>query len=99
MYFWQDNKLITQSLISHLFCNNHGFMIALVICLLSIHYYDWWFGYLGLGFGAKVLRFLPAACGQVEDGGGSHMSGLGIVGVIIGGGGALPVTVETQAGR
>lgn len=56
-------------------------------------------GYLVLGFGAEVLRFLPAAGGQIEDGSGSHVSGLGILGVVIGQGGALSVTVETEAGR
>lgn len=47
-------------------------------------------------FGAEVLRFLPAAGGQVEDGSGSHVGGLGIVGVIIGQ--VLPVAVDGEAG-
>lgn len=47
-------------------------------------------------FGAEVLRFLPAARGQVEDGGGSHVGGLGIMGVIIGR--VLPVAVDGEAG-
>jgi len=51
-----------------------------------------------LRLGAQVLWFLPAAGGQVEDGGGSHVSRLGIMGVVIGQRGALPVTVETEAG-
>lgn len=55
--------------------------------------------YLILGFGAEVLGLLPAACGQVEDGGGSHVSRLGIVGVVVGQGGTFAITVETQAGR
>lgn len=55
--------------------------------------------YLGLGFGAEVLWFLPATCGQVEDGSGGHVSSLGIMGVVISQGGALSVTVETEAGR
>lgn len=55
--------------------------------------------YLALGLGAEVLGFLPAACRQVENGGGSHVSRLGIMGVIVGQGGALSVGVETEAGR
>lgn len=53
--------------------------------------------YLVLRFGAEVFWFLPAACRQVQDGGGSHVSGLGIMGVIVGG--AFPVTMETEGGR
>lgn len=48
---------------------------------------------------AEILRFLPAAGGQVKDGGGSHVSGFGVMGVVVGEGGALPVGVETQGGR
>lgn len=55
--------------------------------------------YFVLGFGAEVLGLLPAARGQVEDGGGGHVGGLGVVGVVVAEGGALPVTVETEAGR
>lgn len=55
-----------------------------------------WSVYLVLGFGAEVFRFLPAACRQVEDGSGSHVSGLSFMGVVVGqGGGALSITVET----
>lgn len=49
-----------------------------------------------MGFGAEVLRFLPAAGGQVEDGSGGHVSRLGIVGVVIGQ--VLPVAVDGEAG-
>lgn len=55
--------------------------------------------YLGLRFDAEVLGFLPAASGQVEDGGGSHVGSFGVVGVVVGEGGALPVSVEAQGGR
>lgn len=47
-------------------------------------------------FGAEVLRLLPAARGQVENGGGGHVSSFGIVGVVVD---ALPKGVQTQAGR
>lgn len=53
--------------------------------------------YLVLGFGAKVLWFLPTAGGQVEDGGGSHVSSLSIMGVVIGQGGAFPIAMEAEA--
>lgn len=48
---------------------------------------------LGAGFpgqAAERLRSLPAAGGQVEDGGGRHVGGLGVLAVVVaGGGGAL----------
>lgn len=47
------------------------------------HLKKWWV-YLVLGFGAKVLRFLPAASRQVKDGSGSHVSSFGIMGVVVG---------------
>lgn len=52
--------------------------------------------YFVLGFGAEVFRLLPATCRQVQDGGGGHVSSLGIVGVVVGR--ALSVTVESEAG-
>lgn len=52
--------------------------------------------YFVLGFGAEVFRFLPAACRQVQDGSGGHVSSLSIVGVVIDR--ALSVTVESEAG-
>lgn len=56
-------------------------------------------GYLVLGFGAKVLGFLPAAGRQVEDGCGGHVGSFCIMGIVVGQSGSLPVTVETEAGR
>lgn len=55
-----------------------------------------WWVYLVLGFGAKVLRFLPAASRQVKDGSGSHVSSFGIMGVVVCQWGAFPITVEAE---
>ena len=57
-----------------------------------------WSVYLILRFGAEVLRFLPATRRKVEDGSGSHVSSFGFMRVVIGQGGALSITVETEAG-
>lgn len=48
-------------------------------------------------FGAEVLWPFPAACGQVKDGGGSHVCSLGIMGIIIstGGGGRAALGVAS----
>lgn len=32
--------------------------------------------------GAEILRHFPTACGEVEDGSGSHVSSLSVVGVV-----------------
>lgn len=42
-------------------------------------------GFLLLG--AEILRHFPAAGGEVEDGGGRHVRGLGVMGVVEGCGG------------
>lgn len=57
------------------------------------------FVYLVLWFDAKVFWFLPAARGQVKDGGGGHVSSFGVVGVVVGQGGRLSVSVQAEAGR
>ena len=46
---------------------------------------------LVLVFGAKVLWSLPAGSGQVEDGRGSHVCSLGIVGVVMDAGRAFTI--------
>lgn len=54
----------------------------------------WWWGgphaHLAGGFlllGAEIFWHFPAASGEVEDGGGRHVRGLGVVGVVEGCGG------------
>lgn len=41
---------------------------------------------------AEILRSLPAARGQVKDGGGSHVGGFGIMRIIVTSGGGLSKT-------
>lgn len=48
--------------------------------------------YLFLVSDAEVLWSFPAARGQVEDRGGSHVGGFGIMGIIVTSGGALSKT-------
>lgn len=52
---------------------------------------------LVLLFGAEVLWSLPTACGQVQDGGGCHVCGLCVMGVVVaaGGGGRAALGVAS----